>query len=341
MSTAKYGVGLVGAGNVASEYVKVFREHPLTDVIGIYNRTPGKASQLLQSHGVAGTEYDSLDALLADDRIHIIVSCTQPDARAEHCVRAAESGRHIVLEKPVGISRAETAAIRAAVDKAGVKTVTSFVLRWNPQFVTVRQLIDDGVLGELIYGEADYWHPARRATPGSPYASKAVVGSSFLSGGCHAVDMLRYLGGEVRQVSAFGAPPKRVTAFDFEPVVVASLQFENGAVGKLSSLMDGDTPYRFNCRLFGTNGSIQNNEVYSSQRYPGAHEYWSFPTITPNSGSVEHHPFQAEVEHFLECIENDVESHASIFDSYRSMAVCYAIDESVARGGAPVEVVYD
>ena len=338
---ATYGVGLLGAGWVAAEYIKAFTAHPQTEIVGIYNRTPGKASQLMAAHGVAGKEYRSLDEFFADERIQIVVSCTHPDVRAEHSVRAAQTGRHIVLEKPVGIARAQTAAIREAVAKAGVKSVTSFVLRWNPQFVTVRQLIDEGGLGDLIYGEADYWHPARRAQPGSPYMQKAVVGSAFLSGGCHAVDMLRWLGGEVTEVSAFAAPPKRIKTFDFDPVVVASLKFANGAVGKLSALLDGDTPYRFNCRLFGTNGSIQNNEVYSSQKYPGATEYWSFPTITPNSGDVSHHPFKAEIDHFVECIEADVESHASIYDSYKSMAICYAIDESVAQGGKPVHVVDD
>jgi len=341
MNSKKYGVGLIGAGWVASEYVKVFRDHSLTEVVGIYNRTPGKAARLMETHGIPGMEYPSIDDFFADDRIQIVVSCTHPDVRAEHCVRAAESGRHIVIEKPVGLSRSDTDRIREAVRKAGVKTVTSFVLRWNPQFVTVRQLIDDGVLGDLIYGEADYWHPARRAAPGSPSMRKDVVGSAFLSGGCHAVDMLRYLGGEVTEVAAFAAAPKRVTSFEFDPVVVASLTFANGAVGKLSALLDGDTPYRFNCRLFGTGGSIQNNEVYSSQRYPGAHDYWSFPTITPNSGDVTHHPFQAEIEHFMECIENDVESHASIYDSVKSMAICFAIDESAAKGGQPVAVVSD
>ncbi|HRJ40612.1 MAG TPA: Gfo/Idh/MocA family oxidoreductase [Caldilineaceae bacterium] len=339
--SAKYGVGLLGAGWVAGEYVKVFRDHPLTEVVGIYNRTPGKASRLLQTHGVAGTEYPTLDNFFADERIQIVVSCTHPDVRADHCIRAAQTGRHIVIEKPVALSRPETAAIREAVAQAGVKTVTSFVLRWNPQFVTVRKLIDDGVLGDLIYGEADYWHPARRAQPGSPYMRKDVVGSAFLSGGCHAVDMLRYLGGEVREVSAFAAPPKRVHSFEFDPVVVASVKFANDGVGKLSALLDGDTPYRFNCRLFGTNGSIQNNEVYSSTNYPGAHEYWSFPTISPNSGDVTHHPFKAEIEHFLDCIENDIESHASIYDSYKSVAICFAIDESVAKGGQPVKVISD
>ena len=338
---ANYGIGLLGAGWVAGEYLKVFCDHPQTEVIGIYNRTPGKATQLLQTHGVAGQEYATLDEFFDDARIQIVVSCTQPDVRAEHCVRAAQTGRHIVIEKPVGIRRDDTTRIREAVAKSKVKTVTSFVLRWNPQFVTVRQLIDDGVLGELIYGEADYWHVARRSEPGSPYMRKDVVGSAFLSGGCHAVDMLRYLGGEVTEVAAFAAPPKRVTNFEFDPVVVASVKFANGAVGKLSSLMDGDTPYRFNCRLFGTQGSIQNNEVYSSRFYPGANEYWQFPTITPNSGDVSHHPFQAEIEHFIHCINEDVESHASIYDSYKSMAICYAIDESVAKGGQPVQVVDD
>lgn len=341
MDNGKYGVGLVGAGWVAGEYVKVFRDHPQTEIVGIYNRTPGKASRLLQAHGVTGIEYETLDDFFRDDRIQIVVSCTHPNVRVEHCVRAAASGRHVVLEKPVGLSRQDTAQIREAVAKAGVKTVTSFVLRWNPQFVTVRQLIDDGVLGELIYGEADYWHPARRAAPGSPYMRKDVVGSAFLSGGCHAVDMLRYLGGEVAEVAAFSAAPKRVTSFEFDPVVVTSLQFSNGAVGKLSALLDGDTPYNFHCRLFGTNGAIQNNRVYSSRNYPGSLDYWTFPTITPNSGDVSHHPFKAEIEHFIDCIENDVESHASIYDSYKSMAVCFAIDESAAQDGRPVQVVYD
>ena len=320
---------------------KCFRDHPQTRIAGIYNRTPGKASSLLRSHGVDAQEYATLDDFFADDSIDIVVSCTHPNVRADHCVRAAESGRHIVIEKPVGITRRDVERIRDAVAKTGVKTVTSFVLRWNPQFVTVRKLIDDGVLGELIYGEADYWHPARRNAADSPYLHKDVVGSAFLSGGCHAVDMLRYLGGEVVEVSAFSARPKRVTAFDFDPVVVASLRFANGGVGKLSSLMDGDTPYAFNCRLFGTEGAIQNNRVYSSTHYPGATDYWTFPTIEPNSGDVAHHPFQAEIEHFIECLDRDVESHASIYDSIKSMAVCFAIDDSVAQAGQPVRVMLE
>ena len=55
---------------------------------------------------------------------------------------------------------------------------------------------------------------------------------------------------------------------------------------------------------------------------------------------VTHHPFVPEIRHFLECIENNVESHAAIYDSYRSMALCFAIDESAANNGKPVKVDY-
>ena len=63
----KYGVGILGAGWVAGEYVKAFRDHPLTHVAGVYNRTPGKAGRLMESLGVDGREYASEDELFDDE----------------------------------------------------------------------------------------------------------------------------------------------------------------------------------------------------------------------------------------------------------------------------------
>jgi predicted dehydrogenase len=164
------------------------------------------------------------------------------------------------------------------------------------------------------------------------------VGSALLAAGCHAVDVLRFLGGEIVEVTALAAEPRINPAFEYPPVIAAIVRFADGAIGKLSTVLDADTPYIFNCRLFGTDGTIQNNRVFSSKHYPGAVDYWRFPTIRPDSGDVAHHPFGREVEHFMACIEDDVESHASIHDTYKSMAVCFAIDESAARGGQPVAV---
>ena len=337
----RYGVAILGAGWVAGEYVKAFRDHPKTELIGIYNRTPGKATRLLQAHGVSAREYESADQLFDDDRVQIIASCTSPDVRPEHITRAARTGRHVVIEKPIALTWEGVKAIYRAVTESNVKSVTSFVLRWNPQFETIKQLIADGVVGDLLYAEADYWHPMRREYPSYPWTlTRELGGSAFVAGGCHAADALRYFAGEVSEVAAFSTGPRREMGYQYDPVVVASLKFENGAVGKLSSLVDGETPYVFNVRLFGKTGTIQNNRVYSRKHYPGALNYWTFPTIEPDNGDVTHHPFPPEIAHFIDCIDNDVESHASIRDTYRSMAICFAIDESAARGGVPVKVDY-
>ena len=250
-----FGVGILGAGESAGEYVKAFRDHPATEIVGIYSHTPGSGSRLLERHGVRAREYARDSELFEDDRVQIVVSATPPDARPDHVVTAAETGRHVVIEKPVALTMASVDRIRAAVSKAGVKTVTSFVLRWNPQFVTLRKLVDDGLLGDLLYAEADYWNPSDPASPMSWRETKERGGGAFVEGGCHAVDAIRYLGGEIAEVAAFSSPARRDRKYEFDPVVVASVRFENGAVGKLSAIVDADAPYTFNVRLFGSSGS--------------------------------------------------------------------------------------
>lgn len=337
--TKKYGVGIIGAGWVSGEYVKAFRDHPLTYVAGMYNKTPGKATNVMKMHGVDGKEYASVDQLLDDQKINIVVHCAHADTRPEYISRAALSGRHVVIEKPISTNPEGSVQIYEAVKKAGVKSVVSCVLRWNPQFATIRALIDDGKLGDLIYAEADYWHPIIKAYPGYPYYMKRISGgSSFTVAGVHAVDTLRWLAGEVAEVAAFSAGPIMNKDYEYPPVSVAALRFASGGLGKLSSVIEGDTPYIFNCRIFGTTMSVNNNEVHSYKWYPGTLGYWAFPTVKPDSGDVAHHPFVPEIAHFMECIENNVESHASIYDMVKTMALCFAIDASAAKGGQPVAV---
>ncbi len=340
--SGKYGVGIIGAGWVSGEYVKVFRDHPLTHVVGMYNKTPGKATRLMKSLGVDGKEFESLDTLLDDPNVDIVVHCAHGDTRPEMVSRAALCGKHVIIEKPVALTPEGVAQVREAITKSKVKSIVSCVLRWNPQFQTIRALLDDGKLGKLIYAEGDYWHPIIKAYPGYPYyMKKAHSGSSFVVAGVHAVDTVRWLAGEVVEVSAYSTGPIANADYDYQPVTIAALRFANGAVGKLSSMIEGETPYIFNCRLFGTTMSIDNNRVHSSKYYPGTLGYWEFPTVKPESGDVSHHPFAAEIQHFMECIENDVESHASIHDTYKTMALCFAIDESAAKGGRPVSVKLD
>lgn len=336
-------VAIIGAGWVAGEYIKAFAQDGRTEVVGVYNRTRERAQTLMDSYGLGGTAYSSLDELLDDERIGIVVSCTTPDVRPRHVCEAARSGRHVVIEKPVALTSLEVDEMRQAISDAGVRSVTSFVSRWNPQVVTTKQMIADGLLGELIYAEADYWHPVPQSSAQSDAWKFGLMfhNTAVVQSGCHAVDVLRYLGGEIVEVSARSARGRRNTDFAFDPTVVASLTFANGAVGKVSTLLDGDMPYEFNVRMFGDNGSIQDNRIFSSSRFPGARGYFSYPTTRPDSFDVSDHSFGAQIAHFVDCIESDEESHASIHDTWKTMSVCFAVDESLANGGLPTRVALD
>jgi predicted dehydrogenase len=159
----------------------------------------------------------------------------------------------------------------------------------------------------------------------------------MLLGGCHAVDAIRWFAGEeIVEVAAFGNNIKG--NFEFDANVVALLKFDGGAIGKTSALFDAEMPYAFNIDLAGTEGTLRDNRIWSKKLLPGQTGWTTMQTILPDSGAVEHHPFDAEINHFVDCILQGRESHCNIADAYRTHEVCMAIDRSIAQGGQPIRL---
>ena len=162
----------------------------------------------------------------------------------------------------------------------------------------------------------------------------------MLLGGCHAVDAIRWFSQrEVVEVAAFSNNIKNT--FEFEANVVAILRFDDGSIGKTSALFDAEIPYAFNIDLIGTEGSLRDNRIWSKPLLPGQTGWTTMQTILPDSGAVEHHPFDAEVNHLVDCILQGKESHCNIADAYHTHEVCIAIDRSLALGGKPVRLPLD
>jgi predicted dehydrogenase len=218
-----------------------------------------------------------------------------------------------------------------------VRTVCGFVLRWNPSVQATRALIDEGWLGDLLYVQADYWHnPEQSGYPGSENHLQHMDASAMIHGGCHAVDLARYLmGSDIVEVSAqhtTGQPN-----LPHPTMQSAVVKFANGKIGKVSACVEQWMPYQFNVDVLGTDGGLRDNRFYS-RKLPGVTDWATFPTVLPNSGAVSHHPFQGEIDHFLTCVRNDVESHASLRDAVNTHEVCFAVDRSGAEGGAPIRI---
>lgn len=220
------------------------------------------------------------------------------------------------------------------MERAKVKTVVSFVLRWNPLFQTIKAMLADCMIGELFYAEVDYMHGI-----GPWYKQyewnikKSIGGSSLLTAGCHAVDGLRwFVQQEAVEVSAYSNfSKKNPLGYEYEPNSVTIVKFADGTIGKVASSVECVMPYSFNIELLGDQGTIRNNQIYT-RKWPGQTGWATIPTILPDSGDVTHHPFVGEVNHLVECILTDKESHVNVADAVKTHEICLATELSAAEG---------
>ncbi len=335
------GVGIVGTGWVSGEHIRAFQTNPHTEILALCSRSEERARAKAGEWDLDCALYTNYEKMLAHEGIDIIAIATPPDCHKAQAVAAAEAGKHLLLEKAMAVALDDARAIRGAVAKAGVKSVVSFVLRWNPLFEIIKTQLADDAIGRVFLGEVDYFHGI-----GPWYkqygwnVKKDVGGSSLLSAGIHAVDALRwFMGGEIVEVcqySTFGKGPD-FAEYEYDPTSCTICRFADGRIGKVASSIECIQPYVFNINLVGTHGTIKNNLLYSKKKMPGQTGWAQIPTILPDSGDVTHHPFTDEAAHLVDCILEDKESHVSVADAYITHEVVLAADLS-AREGRPIRL---
>lgn len=334
------GVAIFGAGSVSSGHLDAYLNSPRCRVVAIGSRTKAGAEAKALEVGIDPATiaiYDDIEDLLGDPDLDAL-SITTPHARhAADVIASAGAGKHCLVEKPIAMSLDELEAMDAAVTEAGIRTVCGFVLRFNPATLATKALIEQGMLGDLLYVQTDYWHnPEQSGYPGSENHLEHMDGSAMLLGGCHAVDLARYLmDSDIVEVSALGF--SGVDGLPYLPGQTAIVRFANGKAGKVSASVEQWMPYQFNVDVLGTDGGLRDNRFYS-RKIPGVTGWAQFPTVLPDSGAVAHHPFQGEIDHFLDCIIEGRESHVSVHDGVNTHRALFAIDRSCAEGGATIAV---
>ncbi len=332
------GVAVHGAGWVSGEHIKAYETNPHTKVVAVCSRKRESAEARAKEAGLTDVRiYDDYSQLLKDPEVQAVSLCTPPNLHPEETIAAAQAGKHLIIEKAVANDIHSLRAMQKAVREAGVKTVISFVLRWNPQFLWVERMLQEGAIGNIFYAEVDYWH---RIGPWYKQyewnIKRDIARSAFLSAGCHAVDAMRwFVADEVEEVCAYSN--KINPEYEYDTNVVGVLKFKGGAIGKLSASFEIRAPYQFNVDLLGDKGTIRDNRIMAQEFFGGQMDWIEVPTIRPDSGDVRHHPFQGEVDHFVECILQDRESYVNLEDAAKTHEICYAMDMS-AEEGRPVKM---
>ncbi len=338
MIDGKLGVAIHGVGQVAYAHAASWIRNPHAEIVSVSSRNPQSAAALIEHFQLKCPVAESFEQVLANPAVDIVNLSGPNHVHAPQGIAAAQAGKHVLIEKPMVLTLDENRRLRDEVDQAGVKSVVGFVLRWNPLLETLQSLRASEAIGRLIYIEVDYWHGLGPAYTGWSWAHTVQTGgSASLLAGCHALDALRWLAGcEVVEVSAMSNNAKGL--YEYDANVVAVMKLEDGTIAKSSVLLDADIPYSFNIDLIGTEGSLRDNRIWSKKLLPGQTSWATMPTILPDSGDVHHHPFDAQIDHLVDSIREDRQSHCNVADAYRTHELCLAIDRSIAEGGRTVRL---
>jgi len=329
----KLGAAIIGCGWVAEEYVKAFENDQRSEVRVLVSRNSANAERYRDRYGLKCAIETDASKMLERKDVDIVAVCTPHNAHTQYVVAAAEAGKHIIIEKPPALTPEDVLKQRNAVKKNKVKTIVSFVLHFNPLLMTIDHLIEQGVFGDIFMVEVDYLH---RIWALKWYGSLEMSGTALMTAGCHAVDALRWFARSgVEEVSAYqvrGGNPA-----EYPGTISINVKFKDGKIGRSTTTFDAKMPYRFNIGIYGTEGTLRNNEIFAPRLFPGQNDFMKIPTILPDSGDVAHHPFQGEVSHFLDCIINDERPFPDLDDAAITQAVCFAADRS-AETSKPVSI---
>lgn len=361
------GVGLVGVGWVAAQHLQAFQANPHARIVALCGRDEKRARKRLADAGVnvPGARFTTRyqDLLKAPD-IDIISIATPNHLHAAQAVAAANAGKHILLEKPTGLDLAELKQIRTAVTRAGVRTIVSFELHYNPYLRFAHWMRESGRLGRLVFARFQYLSRVTDWYSGWSWVRTRKSGRShLLAAGCHAVDALRWCTGlEVVDVSAFHTTITK--GYQWPTSIIVNLTMEGGrkapVLAQLTSSTDLQLPYTFGVEMMGDRASLRDdlilwNEIpvdldelrqacpfddvrFSAATTTSGAAAIRVETAMPGSADVSHHPFQGEIDELVSCILEGRETHLNVFDAERTMRVCLAADRSAAKGGRPVRV---
>jgi predicted dehydrogenase len=357
----KLGVGVTGVGWCASQHIAAFQKNPHTAITRLHGRDAARTRANLAKYAVdvpGARITESFDELLAAPDVDIVSIATPNHLHADQAVAAARAGKHILLEKPTGLDEAELIRIRDAVRAAGVRTIVSFELRYNPFLKFAHWLRTSGRLGTIRFARTQYLSHVTDWYAGWDWVRTRESGRShLLAAGCHAVDALRFCSGrEPIEVSAFHT---RITpGYEWPTTILANLTLEGHALGHVTSSTDFVMPYSFGVELMGDRAALRNDliqwldtpieleELRAANPFPevslaSAADVNGNPALRikcamPGSADVSHHPFQFEIDELVACVIEGRETSINVFDAQKTMEICLAADRSAELGGKPV-----
>ncbi len=278
----KLGIAFIGAGDIADLHAEAIDGLPGAELIGLWNRTMEKGTSKSNEYGCR--TYATVDELLNDPKVDVVFVLTNMETHCDYTTRAAEAGKHILVEKPAASSIEELTKMNAAVQKAKVKCMPVHNYIYEPGIERAKAMIETGKLGTITQFYMMYnIHHADEIRARYPGVIRQILTH-------HSYTML-YLAGKPKMVSCFVNTVDDTIAPQ-ENVAMATIKMDNGTLSHLCASFANDDhagdPWTCIIKVIGTKGSTRYSyRDFVINERNGAHSqtYQNYPESIKNTAA--------------------------------------------------------
>jgi predicted dehydrogenase len=262
-------LGILGCANIARQFVRDLQGSPAVHVVAVASRGLDKAEAFARDFGIA-TAHGSYDALLADPQVEAVYIPLPNHLHAPWAIRAAESGRHVLCEKPLTTGLADAMAMFEAAHHHGVMLLEAYPYWFQPQTADLLALLHRGAIGDVRTVQASFGFPLAVGT-GNIRWQPHLGGGALLDAGSYPLSLIRLV---------MGTAPARVLAdarwadTGVDVGMTALLHFADGRQATMTCAMD--TANQRRATIAGSLGTIEteylNHTAPSTQGHPHGYQ---------------------------------------------------------------------
>ena len=342
MSDKKVKFAVVGLKSIGNSYiVNAIKKIPEAELVSICEIDEKIAEKRKAEYGLDKC-YSDFYEMIKDGGFDCVILGTPDQVHMEHSIAALEAGYHVICEKPLALTMEECEAIVAATRKTDRKFMTGQVCRKAPAFIKAKELVAAGEIGELTFIESEYAHDYSYMSEAHWRLDPVRLRHGVIGGGCHCIDLLRWIAGDPERVMAL-ANKKANPTWPVDENTIAIMQFPNNVIGKIFCGTAVKRNYTMRTCLYGTKGTIICDNT--------SPELTLFRHAVTDNGKniypdvkipveINNHNLYAEVKEMCDAILNDKDIECTAFEGSKTVAVAHACVISAAKNGEPIAPPY-
>ncbi len=348
---SKIKIGIIGIGSISDCHINAFLKNSEVELYALCDVNKERAMKAAEKYNIPFERvFSDMSDMLKLGEVDAVSVCTWNSAHAACTIAALNAGKHVLCEKPMAINAEEAEEMRLASEKSGKLLMIGFVRRFGNDCMILKDFIDAGFLGDIYYSKATYLR--RNGNPGGWFGDKSRSGGGpLIDLGVHVIDLTRYLMGNPKPVSVYGATFQKLLnrknlktgmeyssaeksqddICDVEDLAAAMVRFDNGAVLNIEASFSLNI--KKDCgsiELFGTKSGAKLDpelEIYSE-----LNDYMVNIGLANETALSFEGLFENEINHFVSCIKDGTRCISTAQDGIDIMRILDAIYESAKTG---------